>query len=48
MKIDPKLFDRYTGRYELGPNVLFTITRDDAHLDAQLNERRINRRWSHG
>lgn len=34
--IDPKLFDRYTGRYELAPNVFFTITRDDAHLYAQL------------
>ena len=36
VKIDPKLFDRYTGRYELEPNVLFTITRDDEHLYAQL------------
>jgi len=35
-KIDPKLFDRYTGRYELAPNAFFTITRDDAHLYAQL------------
>jgi D-alanyl-D-alanine-carboxypeptidase/D-alanyl-D-alanine-endopeptidase len=36
VKVDPKLFDRYTGRYELAPNVFFTITRDDAHLYAQL------------
>ncbi|HEV2718466.1 MAG TPA: DUF3471 domain-containing protein, partial [Thermoanaerobaculia bacterium] len=34
--IDPKLFDRYTGRYDLVPNVVVTITRDDAHLYAQL------------
>lgn len=35
VKIDPKLFDRYTGRYELLPNFILTVTRDDAHLYAQ-------------
>jgi len=34
--VDPKLFDSYVGRYELVPNVDFTITRDGAHLFVQL------------
>jgi serine-type D-Ala-D-Ala carboxypeptidase/endopeptidase len=34
--VDPKLFDGYVGGYQLAPNVIFTITRDGAHLFAQL------------
>ena len=33
--VDPKLFDGYTGRYQLGPNFILTITREDTHLFAQ-------------
>ncbi len=34
--VDPKLFDGYAGIYQIVPNVAFTITRDGAHLFAQL------------
>jgi serine-type D-Ala-D-Ala carboxypeptidase/endopeptidase len=34
--VDSKLFDGYTGIYQLAPNVNFTVTRDGAHLFAQL------------
>jgi uncharacterized protein (TIGR03435 family) len=34
--IDPKLFDAYVGRYELAPNVIFTVTRTENHFFAQL------------
>jgi serine-type D-Ala-D-Ala carboxypeptidase/endopeptidase len=33
--IDPKLFDRYVGRYELAPNFILTVTRDESHLYLQ-------------
>jgi len=33
--VDPKLFDRYAGRYELAPNFILTITREGDHLFAQ-------------
>jgi D-alanyl-D-alanine-carboxypeptidase/D-alanyl-D-alanine-endopeptidase len=33
--IDPKLFDNYTGRYQLTPNLIFEITRDGGRLFAQ-------------
>ena len=33
--IDPKLLDRYTGRYQLMPNLIFEITRDGDRLFAQ-------------
>ena len=33
--VDPKIFDRYVGRYQLAPAFVMTITRDDAHLYAQ-------------
>jgi D-alanyl-D-alanine-carboxypeptidase/D-alanyl-D-alanine-endopeptidase len=33
--IDPKLLDRYTGRYQLAPNRIFEITRDGDRLFAQ-------------
>ena len=35
--IDPKLFDAYVGRYELAPNVFFTVTRTENHFFAQLS-----------
>ena len=33
--VNPKLFDGYTGRYELAPNFILTITREGDHLFAQ-------------
>jgi len=33
--VDPKLFDRYVGRYELAPNFILTITREGDHLFVQ-------------
>jgi CubicO group peptidase (beta-lactamase class C family) len=33
--VDPALFDGYAGRYQLGPNFVLTITREDAQLFAQ-------------
>jgi CubicO group peptidase (beta-lactamase class C family) len=33
--IDPKLLDNYTGRYQVTPNLIFEITRDDDRLFAQ-------------
>ena len=33
--VDPKLFDKYAGRYELAPNFILTITREGDHLFAQ-------------
>jgi len=37
ISVDPKLFDGYVGKYQLAPNFIFTITRDGAHLFAQLS-----------
>jgi hypothetical protein len=34
--VDAKLFDGYTGRYQLTPSVVVTISREDNHLFAQL------------
>ena len=34
--IDPKIFDAYVGSYQLGPNVVLTVTRDGGHFLAQL------------
>jgi D-alanyl-D-alanine-carboxypeptidase/D-alanyl-D-alanine-endopeptidase len=36
IKFDPKAFDKYTGRYELAPAVIMTITREGDHFFAQL------------
>lgn len=36
VKVDPKIYDAYAGRYELAPNVYFTIRRDGGRLMAQL------------
>jgi len=33
--VDPKIFDGYTGRYQLAPNFIVAITRDGDHLYAQ-------------
>jgi serine-type D-Ala-D-Ala carboxypeptidase/endopeptidase len=33
--IDPKLFDRYAGRYQLTSNLVLTITREGEHLFAR-------------
>jgi D-alanyl-D-alanine-carboxypeptidase/D-alanyl-D-alanine-endopeptidase len=33
--VDPKLFDNYTGRYQLAPNFVLAITREGEHLYAQ-------------
>lgn len=33
--VDPKIFDRYVGRYQLAPDFIVTITRDGNHLFAQ-------------
>ena len=34
--VDPAIFDRYVGRYQLAPGAVFTITRDGERLFAQL------------
>jgi uncharacterized pyridoxamine 5'-phosphate oxidase family protein len=34
--VDPQLFERYVGRYQLAPAAIVTITRDGAHLFEQL------------
>jgi serine-type D-Ala-D-Ala carboxypeptidase/endopeptidase len=34
--VDPKIFDRYVGRYQFAPAILLTVTRDGGHLFAQL------------
>ena len=35
IRIDPKLLDNYTGRYQVTPNLIFEITRDGDRLFAQ-------------
>src|SRR5260370_33126459 len=37
--VDPSLFDRYVGYYELGPRSIFTVTREGDRLFAQLTGR---------
>src|SRR5258708_20064884 len=34
--VDPNLFDRYVGYYELGPRSIFTVTREGDRLFPQL------------
>jgi CubicO group peptidase (beta-lactamase class C family) len=34
--IDPALFDRYVGRYQLAPAAIISVTRDGSHLFVQL------------
>ena len=38
MAVDPKIFDRYVGRYQLAPAFVLTVTRDEAHLYAQATD----------
>jgi D-alanyl-D-alanine-carboxypeptidase/D-alanyl-D-alanine-endopeptidase len=35
-KVDPAVFDRYVGRYQLAPSAIITISRDGARFLAQL------------
>jgi hypothetical protein len=37
--VDPKVFDRYAGQYQLSPNLVLTITREREHLFAQVTGR---------
>jgi CubicO group peptidase (beta-lactamase class C family) len=37
VRVDPKIFDGYVGNYELEPNVIFTITRDENRLFSQIS-----------
>ena len=34
--VEPKVLDGYVGRYQLGPGLMMTMTREDAHLYTQL------------
>jgi hypothetical protein len=34
--LDPQIFDRYTGVYQLAPGITLTFTRDGAHMFTQL------------
>jgi serine-type D-Ala-D-Ala carboxypeptidase/endopeptidase len=36
VKVDPKVFDGYVGRYQLAPAAVFTVTREGDRLYAQL------------
>ena len=36
VKIDPKLYDNYVGRYQLAPSAILTVSRDEDRLFAQL------------
>lgn len=35
VKVDPKIYDAYVGRYELAPNFILTISKEDDRLMAQ-------------
>jgi CubicO group peptidase (beta-lactamase class C family) len=35
VKVDPKLYDAFAGRYELGPGIVVTFTREGDHFMAQ-------------
>ena len=37
VQVNPKVFDGYTGRFQLMPNVIVTVTREGNHLFSQLN-----------
>jgi len=37
VKVDPKIYDAYVGRYELAPSVILTITKDGNRLMAQVS-----------
>lgn len=38
IEIDPKVYDNYVGEYELAPNVIIKITKEDNNLYAQLTD----------
>ncbi|MCF6462001.1 serine hydrolase [Clostridium sp. Cult1] len=38
IEIDPKVYDNYVGEYELAPNVIIKITKEDNSLYAQLTD----------
>lgn len=38
--VDPKLFDGYVGRYQLAPNFVLTVTREENHLFVQATNQR--------
>jgi len=40
IQLDPKLFDRYVGRYQLNAQLMLRITRDGEHFFAQLTGQR--------
>lgn len=35
--VDPKIYDNYTGQYQLAPNVVMTVTREGSQLFVQLS-----------
>jgi CubicO group peptidase (beta-lactamase class C family) len=37
-KVDPKVYDTYAGRYEIGPGNIVTFTREGDHLMAQADD----------
>jgi CubicO group peptidase (beta-lactamase class C family) len=37
-KVDPKLYDAYAGRYEIGPGIVITFTREGDHLMGQATD----------
>ena len=37
IQVDPKVFDGYTGRYQLMPNAIVTVTREGNHLFSEVN-----------
>ncbi len=36
IKVEPSVFDRYVGRYQLAPSAILTVTRDDSRFLVQL------------
>lgn len=36
LKVDPEIYDAYAGRYELAPNVFFTVKRQGDQLMVEL------------
>jgi serine-type D-Ala-D-Ala carboxypeptidase/endopeptidase len=35
IKVDPKIYDAYVGRYQLAPNFILTVTKEDGRLMTQ-------------
>ena len=36
IKLDPKIFDAYVGEYEIAPNIIFHVTKEDDKLMSQV------------